>query len=784
MLKRLLTGVVLLLMHGANAGVLAQDQPENSQDAPMGGSAWPGGDRASLRIPDALWRQIEQHGAFNGPIGYTRDQMSRYGRDGHVLDSTLNLFSDARGVTREVGRVSDEMLRAARSMNFGTLMLESFALVDIAAGRGIQAPGSDTWGVDWIEPGLSPAEALEALGRHLADPRAELTDGTPAPILDDAAMERWDEMPLPVRRLIVRLLIADAEARRWIRASVEPSLIRQAATEQLRLAGVDSRTLSSRAYSFSDSLAAAQELWRADPSMIGVNARPAPAARALLEEFDAAMLAYGAILHARYSAAAIDEYRAWQSQAGWVADPDRPLRGLRFDTPLGPVRILSSGDDRLAVGMDVPLNEVATEGTLSEPDGVILVVDLGGNDRYFGRIATPNLAGVVANRGEGLLRPIATVVDLAGDDIYDAAGLDGAIACGLFGIGALFDLSGNDTYIGAGASVSRAIYGASLLVDFAGDDEYVTTGFQSQAAAHCGVAILLDIDGDDRYTIDAMGQGLGGTRGAGILIDLNGNDRYLARDDGWATPVYRNLSASFAQGVGYGRRADFGDGLSLAGGWGMLLDDAGDDSYHATVWSQGAGYWWGVGVLEDRSGNDTYRNGWYSLGAAAHFSIGHALDLRGNDRYNVDNPAAVAQFAGSGRDGSIGIFIDGDGDDRAVLRNRSGGAADLGSIGIYWDRRGDDRYSIDADPTLGREGALGVVVEYGPFRSFRDDLGSLGLFLDTQGRDAYLSGGSGIADRLRWDRSASERERALGWDLDWYADPFVPASPAPSGAQD
>ncbi len=745
---------------------------------------WPGPARADLRIPDGVWSQIDVSGAFTSGVGYSRQQMGQYGRDGFVLESTLNLFADARAVTRETGRISDELLAAARSLRLGDLMHNGYALLDAPAGRGVRAPGSDTWGVDWIQPGSTPTEALEALGRHFADPRAELIDDAPVRILDDDTLVRWGELPLPVQRLVVRMLIADAEARPWIRASVAPQLIREVAVESLRLQGVDGRALASRSYGFTDALAGAQELWRPDESGIGLDARPSPASRALLEGYDLSMMACASVLYARHAAAAIDEYRAWQTQSGWIPDEREPLRGLDFDTPLGPVRILSSEADRLAVGLEVPLAEVARDGTVSEPDGVILVVDLGGNDRYFGRVGTPNLAGVTSNSSPSLLRPIAAVVDLGGDDTYDSTTLEGGIACGIFGIGAIFDLSGKDAYLGAGASVSRAIYGTSMLVDLDGDDRYVTEGFHTQGTAHNGVALLLDANGADQYTLDAFGQGLGGTRGTGMLIDLAGNDQYRARDNGWTVPTYRNLSASFAQGVGYGRRADFGDGLSLAGGWGLLLDEAGDDSYHASVWSQGAGYWWGVGVLEDRDGDDAYRNGWYSLGAAAHFSIGHAVDLRGSDQYNLDNASAVGQFAGSARDGSIGILIDGDGNDRATLRNRSGGSADLGSIGIYWDRRGNDRYSITTDPSLGPEGALGVVVGYPPFRSFRDDLASLGLFLDTEGRDEYRPGSAQRVDGARWDRSASDRERAIGLDLEWYPDRSQVVEPAPLEAQE
>lgn len=733
-------------------------QPRSTQEK----LAWPGADRSTLRIPDAIWGDIRSHAGFDGSIGFTRDEMARYGRDRMVLRSTLDLFGDARGVTRETGRLSGELLEAASGLRLGDLMHSAYDILGHPAGRGVRSPSPGDWGVGWIPQGATPSQALESLGQYLgAGDDAE-------EIIDDEIADQWASLPVPVQRLVVRMLVADALARPWIRSAVEPRLIREVAIEQLRLSGVDADLLSGNAYRFEQSLAGALELWRHDPTRMGTEQRPSPAARALLEQYDSASAAFGSVLYARHAAAAIDEFEAWRRQSGWEPDERRPLRGFRFETPLGPVRILSSGNDRLAVGIEVPMEEVAREGTVSESNGAVLVLDLGGDDTYLGRVGTPNLAGVVSGNGENLLRPIAAVIDLGGNDLYDGSESRGSVACGLLGIGAIFDLRGDDTYRGRGDSVGRALYGSSMLVDLDGSDLYETSGGYSQGAAHMGVALLLDRRGDDRYRLDTLGQGFGGTGGVGMLIDLDGNDDYLARDNGAPSSMFRGLSVSMAQGVGCGRRADFGDGYSLAGGWGMLLDAAGDDSYRASVWSQGAGYWWGVGVLEDRDGEDRYRNAWYSLGSAAHFSVGHAVDLTGSDQYNLDNPSAVGQYMGSARDGSIGIFIDGDGNDRAVLRNRSGGCADLGSVGIFWSRRGNDRYTVDLDEAANPDAALGEVIGYPSFGSFRDDLRSLGLFLDSEGRDEYRWEGGPPVDRSRWDRSRSERERAIGIDENLY----------------
>ncbi|MFU8828662.1 MAG: hypothetical protein ACNA8P_04410, partial [Phycisphaerales bacterium] len=423
-------------------------QPESD----FGLRDWPGNDRAALRIPDDLWGEVREHAGFDGSIGYSRAEMARYGRDKHVLQSTLNLFSDVRAVTRETGRISDEMLSSARRGRISDIVQNAYTLLDVPAARGIVAPDSSSWGVPWIPSGSTPLEALEALAMHFG------SSSEAPPVLSEDAQPHWDRLPMPIQRLIVRMLVADAVARPWIRASIDPELIRSAAVEQLRLAGVDGRSLSGASYSFDQALAGAQELWRENPEGTGFDPRPAPASKALLENFDQSMMAYASIIYTRHAEAAIAEFEAWRTQSRWEPDPDRPLRGFRFDTPLGPVRILSSGNDRLAVGIEVPMEEVARLGTLSEPNGVALVVDLGGDDTYIGRIGTPNLAGIASGTGDGLLRPIATVVDLGGNDTYDASGRDGAIACGFFGIGAIFDLRGDDTYIGAGSSISRALY--------------------------------------------------------------------------------------------------------------------------------------------------------------------------------------------------------------------------------------------------------------------------------------------------------------------------------------
>ncbi len=372
----------------------------------------------------------------------------------------------------------------------------------------------------------------------------------------------------------------------------------------------------------------------------------------LLAETDRAYLAYGSVLLLRHVERALAEFAA---AGGVAALPAAPIATQGFATPLGTLLLGGAGDD-----------------THGEP--AFLVVDIGGNDRYLAAYAAPT----------GLAAPVGLLLDLAGDDVYsDPALADSSLApAGCFGaaaggVGLLLDLAGNDDYRVRAAGLGCGCFGSGFLVDYAGDDHYFTQGRYGQGAGLVGLGALLDLAGNDEYSCALESQGIGSTLGTGLLLDLAGNDRYLARDDGNISALYEGQSVAMSQGCGYGRRADLGDGHSLAGGVGLLVDGAGDDDYHAQVWAQGCGYWWGLGILEDRGGNDRYRNGKYSSGAAAHFAVGIHVDLAGDDRYNEGNETAKNQYQGHARDGAIGVFIDGDGNDDYTLRSHCGGSADL-----------------------------------------------------------------------------------------------------------
>ena len=376
---------------------------------------------------------------------------------------------------------------------------------------------------------------------------------------------------------------------------------------------------------------------------------------------------------------------------------------------------------------------------------LLAVIDAGGNDTYTGSVAS------TAERGQFL----SIVIDRSGNDTYGTVGDTASVCAAVLGIAVLMDLDGNDTYRCGSVGIVAAAHGIAVLSDQSGNDTYVLQGTYGQAAATAGIAIIDDAAGTDSYTCAAEGQAYAQTRGAALLIDRTGDDVYLARLDGAPSELYLGQTVSRAQGAAFGRRADLGDGTSLAGGVALLVDVEGNDTFTAGAWSQGCGYWWGLGMLEDWSGDDTYVNGKYSLGAGAHYAIGVQVDLQGDDQYNMGNPNVVNQYQGHARDGSIGVSIDGGGNDQYTFRSHCGGSADLCSIGLFWDRSGDDEYVIDY-VLMGEANGwadtppCGTTTRNAPSHTYRDDLPSIGVFFDGVGSDTIV-----------WDGELSTHQSAV-----------------------
>ncbi len=729
--------------------------------------SWPGPARADLAIPDSLWDAVlAKLGRTGRPIGFTTEEMANYGHDDSILRTVRNLFHDVRAIPRFSGKLSEDLIQNAQDP--AELVTRAYALTDVSAGRNIPLPDSLTWGPEWVPKQASPLEALEAYLRHTE------VHGDPYEL---AASERaaFAQLPLRVQRLVVRIVLGADDAAPWLEKAYDDPVFAQvfeagnssAASGQAKppskhsKASARNQASEAPAGAFADTAAlTARYHFAMAPWRDARLDQPATLSRTsleMLDRFDRDYMAFGSVVFLAHFRRALREYqRAGAGDSSANAIPPA-FRGCRFTTPLGPVHIFGTGRDTI-------------------DDRAFFTLDLGGDDLYRGVHGVPL----------GRTQPIGLVLDLAGNDTYEGGPEPASLSCGLFGLGAIFDLSGDDHYRCAEAGLGMGCFGTGILMDFGGNDTYTLDTHEGEGMGMVGVGLLVDQAGDDHYVCGYDAQGLGSTLGAGFLIDVKGNDSYLARDDGNPDPLYNGLSVSMAQGVGQGRRADLGDGHSLAGGIGVLVDGAGDDSYHATAWSDGAGYWWSLGILEDLGGNDTYRNGKYSLGAGAHFAIGCQVDLSGDDRYNVDNDVAVNQYQGHARDGSIGISIDGDGNDEYYWRSHCGGSADLNSIGLFWDRRGNDvyhvRYELLGPPNGWTDTPpMGTATRYTPFRSFRDDLESIGIFMDTQGQDVYQweeSDSAGVkahplsrpdrGNNLEWLTRRAPNSKGLGIDQEIY----------------
>ena len=386
--------------------------------------------------------------------------------------------------------------------------------------------------------------------------------------------------------------------------------------------------------------------------------------------------------------------------------------------------------------------------------------DLGGNDRYRGR---------VASAVGGLLRPFGALIDYGGDDIYEAAGRDYAVGGALLGLALLWDRAGDDVYRGGDGSLGAGFFGCGLLCDGAGED-YFESGSFSQGAGAFGLGALIasardaappgpELDPDrafeaglvrapgtgavavrhdenDTYRAARMSQGFASTFGAGLLYDRTGNDTYIARGRYRHSPLRPHDFQSLSQGFSIGFRP------RAAGGVGLLVDLAGNDFYDAEVYAQGVSYWYSLGFLYDGAGNDRYHATQYAQGAGVHLAVGSLWDVAGDDRY-------ISQFGvtqGTAHDLSVGMLLDEGGDDYYLVSD--GQAVSItNSSAIFIDAQGDDFYATP-------HGGQGRV-------TWARGFSGAAFFLDLEGADTYsrdTPGGNGAV----W----SEALNAIGIDLD------------------
>jgi hypothetical protein len=351
---------------------------------------------------------------------------------------------------------------------------------------------------------------------------------------------------------------------------------------------------------------------------------------------------------------------------------------------------------------------------------VALLLDLGGHDTYAG-FAAP------VNETQG----IGVVLDLAGDDVYEAGPL--GLAAGRLGVGMLVDVAGNDQYRLEAGSGGAGFAGVGLLVDREGDDRYVGSRF-TQGAAIGGVGVLFDVSGNDDHSSFGYAVGFGGPLGIGAVVDLAGDDAY--RCGNHYASGYNRLDAPdakpgearyqydcFGIGAGVGQRLlpkqEPPVVEDVAGGIGLVLDREGNDRYAGSNFSQGVGYYFGAGIIIDEHGDDAHDGARYGHGAAAHFGVGLFADRAGADRYGSTGPFYNGAAAW---DHSVALAID-DGTDYDIYdlsRSTGLGVADHRAWSLFVDAGGRDRYAVPAG--LGSAGH-----------------GSVSGFFDLGGDDQYES---------------------------------------------
>lgn len=331
-----------------------------------------------------------------------------------------------------------------------------------------------------------------------------------------------------------------------------------------------------------------------------------------------------------------------------------------------------------------------------------LIIDFGGDDRYYGRFAS----GL-----EMFDQPFSVVIDLSGDDIYTSEKVF-SIGSGLFGCGILVDVEGDDVYRGFHNSLAAGLFGTGIVIDNGGKDIY-EGGYFSEGAGFVGLGILYDKGGNDMFTGFDWTQGFGSIFGYGLLVNKGGNDVYKAGGRYIHHPLLPNDYRSFAQGFGMGFRPDAGGGI------GFLYDKEGNDFYNSEVFTQGASYWYSLGMLLDREGNDYYNACQYAQGSGIHLSVGILLDESGNDHYF----SRFGPSQGEGHDLSIGFLIDKKGNDSYMVSGGQGVGL-TNSCGFFIDCEGNDVYSTSE--RLGQGGANRA-------RGF----GGFGIFIDVGGRDSY-----------------------------------------------
>jgi len=273
--------------------------------------------------------------------------------------------------------------------------------------------------------------------------------------------------------------------------------------------------------------------------------------------------------------------------------------------------------------------------------GLGILFDARGNDVYMGNRFTQG----AAIAGLGLL------FDAAGSDRYTSHGYSLGFG-GPQGVGAVIDFQGDDQYqcgnkypsaynaedapnakpgdprfqydcFGLGTGSGKRILtkraewqayslagGWGLLLDIEGNDRYQSANFSQGHGYFFGTGLLLDLDGNDEHLAARYGHGSSAHYGVAFFNDRHGTDRYSSTGPFYNGGVAwdHSVSAMIDAGVDgdhYAFASSTGAGMADYSGWGLFIDEGGDDLYQ-TKKGLGRSSEHGVSAFFDLTGQDTY----------------------------------------------------------------------------------------------------------------------------------------------------------------------------------
>jgi hypothetical protein len=231
------------------------------------------------------------------------------------------------------------------------------------------------------------------------------------------------------------------------------------------------------------------------------------------------------------------------------------------------------------------------------PKGAGLVLDRDGEDHTIAGFDQPTSYGAPEREYRGMsigsgcgYRGFASgglgiYADAAGHDIISAGGF--SIGGGYFlAYGVYHDRRGDDivhsSRYGAGFGVHSAV---GIAIDDAGDDIWQgQTAASLGSAWDLGVGMLIDSAGNDIYVAKGLGLGGAAQNGIALLWDKSGNDVYRSRGRGTQ---------------GGATAFDYGNGRG-AKNLGLLLDDAGTDTYNRNLTDGQTKLRGTIGIAADR----------------------------------------------------------------------------------------------------------------------------------------------------------------------------------------